>query len=53
MRNFQDTFEIHNQSFIIAYINCMTVPLRTSNFRLSLDGLIFDSHPRLLVKYML
>ena len=28
MRNFQDTFETRKRSFISAYSNCMTVPLR-------------------------
>ena len=28
MRNFQDTFETHKQSFIGAFSICMTVPLR-------------------------
>ena len=30
MWNFQDTFETCKQSFIIAFSNCMTVPLRQS-----------------------
>ena len=29
MRNFQDTFETHEQSFISTFLICMTLPLRT------------------------
>ena len=41
MRNFQDTFETHQRSFISAFLTCMTVSLKIQSYKFENISLCF------------